>query len=74
MAKPIIVIELPNIMLSKDTTYSIKDSIKAATNDEYHVLVICNLPKEDDFKFNVYNDCKGLKDVDIESLTKEAMK
>ena len=74
MAKPIIVIELPNKALKSSEDLEIKRKVKAATNNEYHVLTICILPKEDDFKFNVYNDCKGLKDIDIESLIKEAMK
>lgn len=65
MAKPIFLVKLPN-ELTGINPIEIINSIKIITDNEYHVLIT-----QSDFKkisFECFNDCKGLKDIDIEKL------
>jgi hypothetical protein len=68
MAKPILVIKT-----RKDADYieytTTKNAAENALGKDYHVIVTSSESKE--YSFECFNDCKGLKDVDIEKLIKD---
>lgn len=67
MAKPILVIRTS---MPPDLVEDVVVAIKHVTDNEYHVLMICDdIYKEAEFE--CLNDCKGLPDVDIEKLIEE---
>lgn len=67
MAKAILVITIN--YTDSENIGKIIEAVKNRTENEYHV--ICKFEKIDVPKIEVFNDCKGLKDVDIEKLIKE---
>ena len=66
MAKPILVVRF-DIELTEYIPQMI-DTIKKHTDNEYHVLCIFDKSMPD---IRVFNDSKGLPDVDIEKLIEE---
>jgi hypothetical protein len=68
MAKPIILIDLHYDTIKGQ---DISEIVRNATENEYHVI-IRGMP-EPTFGFQVFNDCKGLPDIDIELLIKNFM-
>ncbi len=68
MAKPILVVHFPEPEDIKD----VRDKVKDALYDEYHVLVVLG-SKFDGVKIECFNDCKGLPDIDIEKMINELM-
>lgn len=68
MSKPILIVRLP-IDASDNITDEISKGLRIYLTD-YHVIVF----KDSSVKkitFECYNDCKGLKDIDIEKLIKK---
>lgn len=71
MAKPILIIKIP--------VYQYNDMGEAEFNrftsglieqfNDYHVLSYTSLV--DEIEFNCYNDCSGLKDIDIKKLIED---
>lgn len=65
MAKPIFLIKCPHMMTfeqMKLTTKNVEDKIGC----DYHVLIAPITDNE--FSFDCFNDCKGLRDDDITAL------
>ena len=73
MAKPIILITVNSVAFTDGQHSIIVDAVKKQTNNEYHVLTAIVLSNEKEVTFNVYNDCKGLPDIDIEKLIDTCM-
>ena len=68
MSKPILAVGVP-IDTSNDKIDEIRKGLRIYLTD-YHVIVF----KDSSVKkitFECYNDCKGLKDIDIEKLIKK---
>jgi len=67
MAKPILVIKVPENSINKDSLTKIHEAVTNLIDNEYHVLInTSHLYKT--IKFECLNDCKGLPDVDIKGL------
>lgn len=73
MAKPILVIELPELNRSKLNNQQLEDMVKkisASVKEEYHVLIVF----KDSIRYpelKTLNDVSGLPDVDIKALIDE---
>lgn len=65
MAKPILIVTLPNFV-STSRVISLKEGLISALNNEYHVLLATFDVKQPEYV--CLNDCKGLLDADIEAL------
>ena len=68
MSKPILVVRVP-IDTSNDKIDEITKGLAIYLTD-YHVIVFKDNSVEK-ITFECYNDCKGLKDIDIEKLIKK---
>jgi hypothetical protein len=69
MAKPILIVRanVPHEYIDK-LSLDLSNQL-----DDYHILVVLNTEIDNPI-FETYNDCKGLKDIDIEILIKDIMK
>lgn len=70
MAKPIFVVKIKGSPSPEDSKAIIALLIKEVGED-YHVLTIFDDCLEGKYFFECFNDCKGLKDIDIEKLINE---
>jgi hypothetical protein len=69
MAKPIFILHIPiSLVESTRNIDDIKKNLDSKLTD-YHVIV--NIIEKGETKYECLNDCKGLKDVDIEKLIKD---
>jgi hypothetical protein len=73
MAKPILVVRLEGQEIDKKDIDRIRGAVIVNTKDEYHVLIANIYEGEKQVKFECYNDCKGLPDIDIEKLINETL-
>ncbi len=69
MAKPIIVINIPQDIFPIDNQSELVDTVKRITDNEYHCIVV-GCKNISDIMISTHNDCKGLPDIDIEQLIK----
>lgn len=73
MAKPILLIELPELNRSKLNNQQLEDMVKkvsAQVKEEYHILIVF----KDSIRYpelKTLNDVSGLPDVDIKALIDE---
>lgn len=73
MAKPIVVIEIPQTKETANVSGLQKYLEEIALKGEYHVLLSVSSAHKK-IKYLCLNDNKGLSDVDIESMIKEYTK
>lgn len=72
MAKPIFIVKIPtHFNMPNDKVDVIREKLRHALKDEYHVLVMAGNNDTTDTKFECLNDCTGLPDVDIAKLLVE---
>ena len=70
MAKPIFVLTLKT-HLGRHDFGQIKAALTSDLNNEYHVIIAIDMEMKATSKFECFNDCKGLPDIDIEKLINE---
>lgn len=71
MAKPILVIDIVIEYVNDIDIKNLQNNLTNMLDNEYHIVVryVAENPT-----IQCFNDCKGLPDIDIEALIKEAMK
>ena len=67
MAKPILVVHVNPENTNDKLLIGLKNGLEKDLDNEYHVLMV-SIPTVKEVKFECFNDCKGLPDIDIEAL------
>lgn len=71
MAKPILIVKFPEYQYNDMGESEVNRFVSVLTEkfNDYHVLSYTSLV--DEIEFSCYNDCSGLKDVDIKKLIED---